>query len=326
MKPLMTRVLERLRTDGVQIRRVARRPSKRDELWRLGPQGADVRAVRKQDVEGRSASDQDGTPILRIAEHIPAGTGEIWLRKGWQFADASGNAFLDVPGLTVRVLGKKPAAPRGRGSREGAPREWYGASLRVLFHLLCDPEWIALPYRELARRCSVSTKAAVQLVDDLVRMGFADKQGDGTRYFFPSTPLYDRWIDEYARKIRPKTSIGSYTAADADKLMKLDVTRWDALWGAEDAATRLGASLRPAVHTIYVRGDPHEILIDARLRPDPDGSVELRSVFWHEEIPGETADTTPVLLTVADLVAVRDARCDDAAAELMERFVDRPAR
>lgn len=326
MKQLATRVLERLRADGVQIRRVARRPSRRDELWQVGPQEARVRAARKEDVEGSATTDEKGTPILRIADHIPTGTGEIWIRKGWQFADSVGNAFLSVPGLTVRVLGKKPAVRSKPRSRKVTSREWYGASLKVLFHLLSEPQWIQLPYRELAKRCSVSTKSAVLLIDDLVRIGHADKQRDGTRHFFPSAPLYERWIAEYTRKIRPKSLVGSFTVAGSGELTQLDLARWGAAWGAEDAAARLGTSLRPAVHTVYVRANLPEILIEARLRPDPEGTVELRDAFWHESLRTETPDTTPVLLVVADLTAVRDARCDDAATEIMERIVDRPAQ
>ena len=318
-------VREALEAVHIRVRRVeaenAASAAPEGTLWELGPKRKRVLAVSSKAAGKPTVGTRGQPPLIRIAEHISEKLGQSWIREGYQFADTAGNAHIDVPGLKVLVLGMRACKPVATKRDTREPREWRGAALRTLFHLLSDPDWIHRPVREIATLCNATPKTVMSLIEDLERAGRLVRLEGDKRQFHPDSKLVDRWLDEYDRKLRSKLDLGRFTAGDSTRLETLDPVASNAVWGAESAATRLGADLKPGVHTLYVRGSTRPIIKAARLRADSAGLISLRRAFWSEELPGVSGDTAPPLLVVADLMAIRDSRCYDAAALVRERYL-----
>jgi hypothetical protein len=300
------------------------------EVWKLG-EAQDVLVVphgRRGLAMGHETVRPE-LPRLVVDEHIAPRDAERWIATGRPFADAAGNAFLDLPGLTVRVLGRRPIRA-GRAGRTARPdreddryrerenRDWRGPTLRCLFHLLCKPELIERPIRELATLGKVAPGTVTRLFDELEAMQCLVRPTDATRRLFVTDELRDRWIGDFVRRMRPRLLIGRFAPTDPNWHHDFDPVAHGAVWGAESAAATLGADLRPGIQTLYITGAPMPILKRAGLRADRNGTVELRQRFWTTEIDEPPAVLAPKLLIAADLIGTRDPRCLDAARWLLK--------
>ena len=277
-----------------------------------GPGATEVLAVPYPEAAPVPGGGERKRPRVWIADRLGTAAAERIIAQGDGFIDGAGNVHLDLPGLIVRVRGRKRAkAPQPL--EVATRRDWRGPALRVLFQLLCDPALAERPLREVAAAGGTAPGTIVHLMRDLERTGNLVRLGGRKRRFIPDEHLVDIWIDEYARKMRPKILLGRYAAMRGEWAEEFDVAEHGAVWGGESAAARLGADLRGGVKTLYTDRPVEGILAAARLRPDREGDVEIRRVFWSEGATAPRGDVTPALLVAADLLAVGDDRCRAAA-------------
>ncbi len=87
-------------------------------------------------------------PGLLIADYVTPPMAETLKARGIAFLDAAGNAYLNQPPLLVWVKGQRPTTKFAGGLQTG--RAFRPGGLKVLFALLCHPEWVAWSYRDLA--------------------------------------------------------------------------------------------------------------------------------------------------------------------------------
>jgi hypothetical protein len=94
----------------------------------------------------------------------------------------------------------------------------------------------------------------------------------------------------------------------------------DVLRGSIRQLTR---HLRPGTATFYAPEIDPKVVLKLALRADAEGNVEFRRRFW--DFPAEDPVLTPTLLVYADLLAIGDARCLEAAqvlrGPLLARFI-----
>ncbi len=290
-------------------------------IWLLGDEALEVLVATEKLREADIRDVFPDLPRVWIAGHIPERKAKEWIAENRAFADTVGNAFLNLPGLVIRILGNRPE----RTNQTNPRREWRGATLRLLFHLLCDKNLVQLPVRALANLAHTATGTVQQLLDDLEETGNLIRLAPRRRRLRPDRQLLDRWIADYERKLRASNLIGRFDAKRAGWHRELDMTHLGAKWGGEAAAEVLGVQLRPGTRTIYTAHPITPLLRAAHLHKAPEGGVEIRQVFWECNLPTPRTDVTPPLLIVADLLATRDGRCLTAAAEIRERFLETTA-
>lgn len=325
---LKKRTQESLLRAGVLVRVATGRPRKAlapgEEIWRLGS-GPEAPAVLATPLPATGAPPSDdnplGLPRLWIGEYVSPRRAERMVEEGRAFADAVGNAHVRLPGLIVQVLGRKPDRPRAKQAVSG-DREWRGATLRVLFHLLCEPALIRRPLRDLAGMGETALGTVVHLIDDLERSAHVVRLGGRERRFVPDRALVERWVEEYIRKLRARLLLGRYEPTDMEAWGGFEPHRAGARWGGESAAELLGTDLRPGIRTLYTGGPLPALLRAAKLRPADDGVVEVRRAFWSGDLEAPREDVVPPLLVVADLIATADGRCIEAAQTIRREFVD----
>lgn len=148
--------------------------------------------------------------------------------QGRAFLDAAGNAYIRQPDVLVWVNGRK------RAIKAEAPqlgRAFQPTGLQVLFALLCHPQWVSLPYRELATRAAGVAHGTVGWVmPDLQQQGFvADLNGKrGTRRLYDGERLLALWADGR----RPRAAYHRFEATyyaqilshHAQRALSIDVT------------------------------------------------------------------------------------------------------
>ena len=95
----------------------------------------------------------------------------------------------------------------------------------------------------------------------------------------------------------------------------------EVLLGGELAAARMTRHLRPGTATFYVQAIDPKVVLNLRLRADPEGNVDFRRRFW--AFAGEDPHLVPNLLVYADLLAIGGARCLETAELLRGPLLDR---
>jgi hypothetical protein len=242
----------------------------------------------------------------------------------------AGNAYLQAPGLYVFITGEKPeglaATIMGTGGGGTATAH------RIVFALLCKPELLNAPYREIVDAAGVALGAIGWVFFDLEGRGFiAGKQKKHNRRFLEPTRLFDEWITNYPIKLRPKLNTQKFTAPNPDWWKNATLTDLGAYWGGEVAAARLTDYLKPETYTIYV--DPQKgrdtltkLVATHRMRADQQGNVEILDKFWNLPADPTHPYVVPPILAYADLVASLNPRNLEVANLIRERYIDKTLR
>ncbi len=269
-----------------------------------------------------------GLPGLLVADYIAPDLAETLRQQGRAFLDTAGNAYIRQAAALVWVTGRKPVV------KTAAPqlgRAFQPTGLQVLFALLCHPEWINLPYRELATRAGVAHGTVGWVMPDLQQQGFVTevKGKRGTRRLYETERLLALWVDAYARQLRPRTLLGRYYVATLDGWQDWPLTAHQAQWGGEPAAALLTQYLKPGELTLYADKLPGLLAGKYRFVKEPDvghqAVVEVRRRFWNFP-QGDGEACVPPVLVYADLLATGDARCMETAKRLYAEYVVRLVR
>ncbi len=259
-----------------------------------------------------------GEQGLLVADYVTPPMADALRARKIPFVDAAGNAFLDQPPLFIWVKGEKPRAAVGGDQPIG--RAFQARGLQVLFALICHPEWVALPYREIAQRAGVAHGTVGWVMAELPRLGFLTELR-GKRRLMQRERLLQQWAEFYPRALRPRLLLGRYRAENLAWWDTIEPTRYGAVLGGEPAGGRITHYLRPGAATFYTPKIDPRLLVDLRLRKDDTGNVEIYRRFW--TFDADDVNLAPTPLVYADLMATGDGRCMETARMIYDEHLFR---
>jgi hypothetical protein len=225
----------------------------------------------------------------------------------------------------VLVKGQRPT--KGSVLSEalsGGVRAGGASAARLTFVLICAPELLNAPYRVLSQVAGVSLGAIGPIFNDLARRGFINNTKNSRR-FLEKEKLLSEWVATYPVKLRPKLAPRRFRASDRDWWKAVDIDSFDAVWGGEVAADKLTHFLKPEKITIYMhaatmRQNLNKLVIQNKLRADPDGDIEVLEKFWELPIDKAQPGAVPPLLAYADLVASMEPRNLEVATMIYQHL------
>ena len=267
-----------------------------------------------------------GQQAMLVTDYVTPALADELKARHIAFLDTAGNAYFEQPPLLIWVKGQKPAA---KPATQTAGRAFQPTGLQVLFTLLCNPQAVNRPYRELAEMAGVAHGTVGSVIPDLQQLGYVrDLKGKrGTRRLFELERLLDEWATTYARVLRPRTLLGRYYVPTLEGWKDWPLAEHGALWGGEPAAAVLTDYLRPGVLTLYAEKVPGLLAARQKFMKEPapghTAVVEVRKRFW--SFPGDPRhnNLVPPLLVYADLLATGDARCIETAKMIYDAYVAR---
>lgn len=234
-----------------------------------------------------------------------------------QFIDHAGNCFLHQPGLFVYVSGVTATVKEKASSTRGLTP----ATLRVMLAILTRPQLLDSNIRTIAQIALVSHGAAGAALTMLEDMGFLSTSRTGRRVLAMPERWLDAWTEGYLGRIRPKLQKMRMNAPHslASMLDRFTPQMTEIVLGGEAAAAKRDMGLKPGTLTLYVDfQDPQvvkEFVQEYKLRRDPDGQIELVSIFWNT-IELASFPLVPDALIYADLIGIGDARTLEVANAL----------
>jgi hypothetical protein len=260
-----------------------------------------------------------GRSALLVTNYVTPPLADALKERGVAFLDEAGNAYLSHPPLLVWVKGQRPKEKLNGANP--TTRTFNPGGLQAIFPLLCHLEWADRPYREIAQLAGVAHGTVGWVLAELPKLGFMAKVG-GKRLLLQPERLLQQWVEAYARTLRPRLLLSRFHTDQLDWHKTLDPGKYGYVLGGEPAAARLTQHLRPGTMTLYGAKVEPRFLLDQRLRPDPQGEVEILRRFW--KFDNDDPLLTPLPLIYADLLAIGDARCLETAkviyADIMARF------
>ncbi len=341
MKTLEDALAALAKTTGIQARLIARVPlaaaqHRPDAVVELEQQGhhftfhAEIKNIDRVTALGavkEKITADEGKGLL-IAPYLTPELANHCRQIELPFIDTAGNAYLQAPGLFVFVKGeRRPEQLTTMGTGGGGT----ATALRMVFALLCRPELLNAPYREIVDAAGVALGAVGWVHFDLqARRYVTAGKKKGNRRLLEPQRLFDEWVTNYPIKLRPKLNPRRFRAPNADWWKTAQLQK-GTYWGGEVAADRLTHHLKPAAFTVYIEpGQARENLAalvgTRRLRADPTGDVEVLDTFW--TFPGDATqpDLVPPVLIYADLIATQDTRNLEIARLIRERFIENVLR
>ena len=258
-----------------------------------------------------------GLNALLITDYVTQTVAEQLKEQGIAFADAAGNAWLRGPNFMIWANGKKR---REKLKAPRAGRAWQPTGIKVIFALLCNPQWINLGYRDLAARTGVANGTVGWVMRELTEQGFVVKprRRKLKRQLVQRRKLLDRWVEFYTGTFRQTTLLGRYKTDNFDWWKTLDARKYAVMHGGETAGAILTDFLKPGIVTLYGRDIPPQLMIEHRLRKTDDGNIEIRQRFWTFDYDWVHPELTPPVLVYADLLATGDARCIETAQKVYD--------
>ena len=261
-----------------------------------------------------------GKPGILVTRHVTPPMAERMKELNLAFIDTAGNAYINAPPLFVYIIGqkKKDIPEESRTTRAFKPK-----GLKVVFALLCLPELVKAPYRDIARAADVALGTVGWVMNDLKKMNYMKDRGKHGRKLLNTDKLIDTWIYAYARELRPKLYIGRYDTTKEEWWERADWRKTGTFLGGEPAAARLTDFLKPETITIYGPEEINKFLLKNHLIKNPQGKVEIFRRFWNFDYPWNYVELAPPLLIYADLIATANDRNIETARIIYDEYIDR---
>lgn len=259
-------------------------------------------------------------PVILVTRYVTPPMAARLKALNLAFIDTAGNAYINDPALFVYIIGqkKKDVPEAGR-----IVRAFRTTGLKVVFALLCLPELVKAPYRDIAQAANVALGTVGWVMYDLKQLNFLVDRGKHGRKLIHVDKLLDTWIHAYAKELRPKLYIGRYDATSEEWWGKTDWQGTRAFLGGEPAAARLTDYLKPKTITVYGPQEINKFLLKNHLKKDLQGKVEIFKIFWCFDYPWNYKELAPPLLIYADLIVTADDRNIETGRIIYDRYIDR---
>lgn len=179
-------------------------------------------AVRHLLIQAKTFCKQHGKSkgLLLLADYVNSSLGQQLKEADINFVDTAGNVFLrQEPGLHIYVEGKKPQT----SAKEAPTRLFQPSGLTLLFGFLVTLESVNCSYRGLARANGVALGTVGWIMRDLREQGYVEPLGKNRIQLIRKKELFDRWVDGYAMRLRPKILTGEFVldpTKDFDSVME----------------------------------------------------------------------------------------------------------
>jgi hypothetical protein len=255
--------------------------------------------------------------LLIVAETIFPAIREQLRKMNVNYLDGAGNCFIKKDGWFFLLDGFKTNETITPVSKD---RAFSKAGLRLVFHFLCDPDYLNVTYRQMARDHKVSLGNIYNVFNSLKEQGYLANAGDFGNKLIDKKKLVDEWIMGYEQKLKPTLLMGTFRFLNGQEKewQKIPLRNTETQWGGEPAANLLTNYLKPGKLTIYTDVTVSNLMKQYRLLPDEKATLSIYKRFW---VFNAVGDTVPPLLIYADLINSGDPRNIETAERIYEQFL-----
>lgn len=257
-------------------------------------------------------------PLL-VTQNLSDRVVEQLLKEDVEFIDATGNIYLNSPGIYILVR-RQP-----RSEKSGISSEITTSSLQLIYILLQFPDILRADdfNRELAEASGISLNTVRHTLEKLHKLDYLQRK-QGRYKIINYIKLLERWEMGYVENLRSKLLIDTFTPVGERPFFEIAdaITRqaqeYGYLIGGELGAAIATSYLRPISATLHVPEKYRPIFVKLKLKPSPQGEIIFLRQFgcrnaWNSENFPVLADP---LLIHAELQMSNDHRLQETAKRL----------
>ena len=116
------------------------------------------------------------------------------------YADTAGNMFFRTQNLYVFIQTKQT----NRDKLKTNTRAFNKAGLKVIYQFLINSEYLNKPYRFICEKAKVTIATVGVVLKDLLKQNYLVKANDNEYKFQNREKLFEKWVTQYNRNLRPK--------------------------------------------------------------------------------------------------------------------------
>lgn len=248
-----------------------------------------------------------------IAKYITGDTAQKLKAKQINYLDISGNCYIKTNDSVIYISGQKIQ----RKQNTNLAKAFQETGIKLLFHLLSEPDNLQLPYRELAKLAGISTGSVSNIMSELESLHFILKT-QKKRVLKNKPELLERWVVAYHDVLRPRLVKKQTRFVRYNDWRAIELND-GAYWGGESGAAILTKQIIPEQFPIYTNDSWQNIGIKLGLVPDNNGQVEILQQFWVENNNKyKDKHIVPPLLIYADLMGSGYGRNIEIAKTILE--------
>ncbi|GMR00994.1 MAG: hypothetical protein BMS9Abin19_0340 [Gammaproteobacteria bacterium] len=240
------------------------------------------------------------SPVILIADFINPVMAEKLRKRSISFVDCAGNLLIKSRQFDLYVKGKKSSQLHSRRIRG---RAFNSAGLKLIFAIFNQPQFLHTSYREISNKVNIALGSVGPVIDDLYASGYI--LDDGERRLINKKRLYERWVDGYLEKLRPKQILACYTCDDKNWWKNVNPVEFHGLWGGEVVVAKSTPFMAPETISLYFSSEvkQREFADFCGLREDTDGEICMYRSFWSPSYAGdENIDGLSPMIVYADIV------------------------
>lgn len=270
---------------------------------------------------------KDSRKLLVMAPVIYPNIGDELVNAGINYMDSLGNFYIVDEEIFLVHLGQKgaTAVPKDKTNRI-----FTETGVKLLFGILNDPDFINLPYRQMAGAVNVSMASITVILNELLNTKYVHLGQRNKKILNHKKELLDRWAIAYKEQLKPKLLIGNYYSKFyklSQDFKKIDLTEMKAAWGGEAAGNIYTNYLSPQKITLFVEDDDKKWMSAFKLiKANDKDEIEVLKQFWSDEfyqftkvIDGKNA--VPPILAYADLITSNDSRKVETAQKIFDEYI-----
>ncbi len=240
-----------------------------------------------------------GDAIL-VADFVNPVMAEKFRQRSISFIDCAGNLSIKNKPLNLYIKGNKLARLSRKRVRG---RAFNAAGLKLIFAIFNQPRFLQASYREISNKVNIALGSVGPVIDDLYASGYI--LDDGERRLVNKKRLFERWVDGYLEKLRPRQIMACYTSDDKNWWKDADPTEYHGLWGGEVIVAKSTPFMMPESISLYFSSDVKQYAFAEKygLRRDDQGEICVYKSFWSPAYAGDdNVDGISPLIIYADIV------------------------
>ncbi len=240
------------------------------------------------------------TKSILFADFVNPVMAEKFRQRSIAFVDCAGNLSIKSKPFNLYVKGKKTAKLRSKRVRG---RAFNAAGLKLIFAVFNQPLFLHASYRDISNKINIALGSVGPVIDDLYASGYILDEGE--RRLVNKKRLFERWVDGYLERLRPKQILACYTCEDKNWWKNADPGKFQGLWGGEVVIARPTPFMMPETISLYFASDAkHKAFAEHYgLQEDDEGEICIYKSFWSPIYAGDNnIDGINPMIIYADIV------------------------
>ena len=237
---------------------------------------------------------------ILFADFVNPVMAEKFRRRSIPFVDCAGNLFIRNDKFNYFVKRNKRTQLRKARVRG---RAFNAAGLKLIFAIFNQPKILQYSYRDISNKVNIALGSVGPVIDDLYASGYI--LDEGTRRLVNKKRLFERWVDGYLEKLRPKKILACYTCDDENWWKNAVPSEFQGLWGGEVIVAKSTPFMVTETISLYFSSDVKhkEFAAYCGLRKDDEGEICVYKSFWSPSYAGDdNADGLSPMIVYADIV------------------------